>query len=100
MPIAEIALFHIQEDQVEAFIAAAVDFAPRFIAGTGAHYWETWRSLDVPTDVHCVIGWDSVEAHTVEAPKTAAYQEWVAIASPMYSRECTVYHVERAAAEL
>lgn len=95
MPIVEIALFHIKPDKVDEFIAAAESFAPSFVEGTGATFWETWRSLDKQDDVHCVIGWESVEAHTIEAPKTTAYQEWVRIAEPMYAKEPTVYHLEQ-----
>jgi quinol monooxygenase YgiN len=97
MAIAEIALFHIKDDKVDEFVDLAVTYAPRFVAEAGAQSFEVWRSLDILTDVHVVIDWESVEAHTKRAPATAAFQEWVAAANPLSATAPTVYHIEKVA---
>jgi len=94
--IHEIATIPVDPDQADAFEAAVAEARPLFEAAKGFRSFALERSIETPGRYLLVIGWESVEAHTVDFRGSPDFQAWRALAGPFFAATPSVEHVIRA----
>ncbi len=93
--ILEAALLDLRDDTPEtadAFEAAFQRAAPLIAASPGYRSLSLQRRLDAPGRYLLLVGWDTVEDHTVGFRQSAAYQEWRALLHHFYDPFPVVEH--------
>lgn len=93
--IEEIAQIEIDASQAQAFEAAVAQAEPHFRAAKGFRSFALYRSIELPGRYRLIVGWDSVEAHTVDFRASPAFQAWRALAGPFFLAPPHVEHVQR-----
>src|SRR5471030_1395117 len=92
--IREIALIEIDPDKAAEFEAAVAGVEPAFRSG-GCLEFGLHRSIERPGRYRLLVGWDSVEAHTVDFRGSPEFQQWRAAAGPFFVSPPEVEHLRQ-----
>ncbi len=90
--IYEIAELHIQADSHQAFQAAVAEAVPLFKRATGCHAMRLDRTIERPDVYRLIIGWETLETHTVDFRSSADFLEWRRLVGPYFSAPPLVEH--------
>ena len=90
----EIARLTIDPARAADFEAAVAKAEPLFRADKGCTGFALQRVIESPEVYHLLVGWTSLEAHTVEFRGSEAFQHWRALAGPFFVEPPMVVHVE------
>ena len=93
--IREIALIEIDPAKAEAFEAAVAGVESAFRRG-GCLEFGLHRSIENPGRYRLLVGWETVEAHTVDFRGSPEFQEWRAAAGPFFVQPPQVEHLVQA----
>lgn len=93
--IHEIARLTIDPTRAEAFEAAVGAARAHFEAAKGFVSFALERVLENPAHYRLVVGWESLEAHTVDFRSSEGFQAWRALAGPFFVAPPEVEHVAR-----
>lgn len=96
--IYEIAELTIQPDAHDAFQAAVTQAVPIFQAATGCLSMRLDRGIEPPDTYHLVIGWATLENHTVDFRGSAGFQDWRALVGGYFAQPPKVEHFATAVA--
>jgi quinol monooxygenase YgiN len=91
--IHEIAEIDILEGQHAAFEKALEQAASVFKAAKGCVSLDVQRMIERPDTYRLVIGWQTLENHTVDFRGSEGFQEWRRIAGPFFKNPPRVEHV-------
>lgn len=90
--IVEHAEFTIAEADAEKF-EAAYNQAKELLAQTEGFQWaHMHRGIESPTGYLLLIGWESLEAHTVNFRESERFPRWRALLSPYFAADPKVEH--------
>jgi len=92
--IFEIAEIDIKPGQEKVFIEGAGMAAPYFREAKGCRTMRLERSIEHPSSFRLVIGWDSVEDHTVTFRQSAGFERWRELVGGFFAAPPKVTHVE------
>ncbi|MRW87225.1 antibiotic biosynthesis monooxygenase [Pseudoduganella sp. FT26W] len=92
--IYEIAAITIKPDTHAAFEAAVTQAVPLFRAATGCLSMRLERAIETPDTYHLVIGWSTLENHTVDFRGSAAFQDWRALVGGFFAGPPNVVHFD------
>ncbi|RZM07742.1 MAG: antibiotic biosynthesis monooxygenase [Sphingomonas sp.] len=92
--ITEIAHLTIDPARTNAFEAAVAGCAELFRAAPGCRAMRLEREIEHPGRYRLVIGWDTVEDHTVTFRGSDAFARWRAAAGPFFVAAPDVVHTE------
>lgn len=90
--IYEIAELYIKPDSHDAFQAAVTKALPIFQGASGCLSLRLDRAIETPDTYHLVIGWQTLEHHTVEFCGSAAFQDWRALVGGFFAQPPKVEH--------
>lgn len=90
--IYEIAELYIQPDAHDAFQAAVTKAVPIFQAATGCLSMRLDRDIEVPDTYHLVIGWATLENHTVDFRGSSGFQDWRGLVGGYFAQPPKVEH--------
>lgn len=90
----EIARITIDPTRAAEFEAAVAKAEPLFRADGGCTGFALQRMIEAPGTYYLVVGWISLEAHTVVFRATEAFQQWRALAGPFFTLPPEVIHLE------
>lgn len=96
--IYEIAELYIQPDRHQEFQAAVTRALPVFRAASGCLSLRLDRGIESPDTYHLVIGWATLEHHTVDFRGSAGFQEWRALVGGYFAQPPKVEHFATAVA--
>lgn len=92
--ILERAEFPVKEGQETAFAAMMAQCGCQLLAGAeGCHSVRVGRGVENPSKFILLIEWDSVDRH-VALTKTAAFDEFKAMAGPFFAGPSNMEHFE------
>ncbi|MDE1915333.1 MAG: antibiotic biosynthesis monooxygenase [Sphingomonadales bacterium] len=91
--ITEIARITIDPTRSDDFEAAVARAEPLFSADAGCTGFALQQVVETPGLYHLVVGWTSVEAHTIAFRATPAFQQWRALAGPFFIVPPQVIHM-------
>ena len=89
----EIAEIEVKMGEEEAFEAAVARAGPQFGAAKGCLSVELQRTIERPSVYRLVVGWETIENHTVDFRNSQGFQEWRSIAGPFFASPPKVEHV-------
>ena len=92
--VTEIARLTIDPARAAAFETAVAQAEPLFRAQPGCTGFALEQVVEAPGIYHLVVGWVSVEAHTVDFRSIEAFQQWRSLAGPFFVVEPEVVHVQ------
>lgn len=81
-------------EKAEAFEAAITGSAPFFRNASGCHSLALERIVEHPGRYVLRIGWDSVEAHTVDFVSSPDFETFKTVVGPFLTAAPDVIHVE------
>lgn len=90
--IYEIAELYIQPEAHAAFQAAVAEAVPIFKAATGCLSMRLDRDIEVPDTYHLVIGWATLEHHTVDFRGSPGFQQWRGLVGGYFAQPPKVEH--------
>lgn len=90
--IYEIAELYIKSDAHDAFQAAVAEAVPIFKAAPGCLSMRLDRDIETPDTYHLVIGWATLENHTVDFRGSAGFQDWRALVGGCFAQPPKVEH--------
>ncbi|WP_432382574.1 antibiotic biosynthesis monooxygenase family protein [Duganella sp. P38] len=90
--IYEIAELYIKPAEHDAFQAAVARAVPIFQAATGCLSLRLDRDIETPDTYHLVIGWQTLEHHTVDFRGSAGFQDWRALVGGFFAQAPKVEH--------
>ncbi len=93
--IHEIASITIDPADAAAFEAAVETALPLFLAADGCLSIRLERQIEHAGGYLLIVGWRSVEDHTVNFRQSAAFAEWRALVGCYFFSPPEVSHVER-----
>ncbi|MCJ2183609.1 antibiotic biosynthesis monooxygenase [Novosphingobium sp. 1949] len=93
--IHEIATLIIDPATAPEFEAAVLAAKPHFEAAKGFVSFALERSIETAGRYHLVVGWESVEAHTVDFRESDGFAAWRALAGPFFVAPPSVEHVAK-----
>jgi len=96
--IYEIAELTIHPDAHDAFQAAVTKAVPIFQAASGCLSMRLDRAIEMPDTYHLVIGWQTLENHTVDFRGSAGFQDWRALVGSHFAQAPKVTHFATAVA--
>lgn len=96
--IYEIAELYIKPDAHEAFQAAVAQAVPIFKAASGCRSMRLDRAIETPDTYHLVIGWETLEHHTVDFRGSDGFQQWRALVGGSFATPPKVEHFATAVA--
>ncbi len=76
------------------FVAAVQAAAPLFKRAKGCVSMQLERSVEYPDRYTLVVGWQTVEDHTVDFRNSADFQEWRRLAGPYFAEPPQVQHLD------
>jgi len=88
----EIAEIEVKPGQEAAFEAAVAEAGPNFRGAKGCLSLELQRTVERPTVYRLVVGWESVESHTVDFRNSEGFQTWRKLAGPYFAAPPKVEH--------
>ena len=91
--IHEIAEIHITEGKEADFEAAVETASKYFKAAEGYVSLSLTRSIEQPSKYRLVVGWETLEDHTVTFRESQGFQEWRKLAGPFFNSPPQVEHV-------
>ena len=91
--IFEMAQIRVKAGEQASFEAAVQAAAPLFQRAKGCVSMQLQQSLEYPDRYTLVVGWQSVEDHTVHFRGSADFQEWRRLAGPYFAEPPEVQHV-------
>ncbi|HTJ67371.1 MAG TPA: antibiotic biosynthesis monooxygenase family protein [Actinospica sp.] len=90
--IVEHAEFSIAEADAEKFEAAYAQ-ARELLAQTDGFLWaHMHRGIERPDSYLLLVGWESLEAHTVDFRESERFPQWRALIGPYFAAAPTVEH--------
>ncbi len=89
----EIAEIDVTPGHEAAFEAAVEQAAAQFQKAKGCRSLELHRTVERPSTYRLVVGWDTVEDHTVIFRSSENFQEWRRLAGPHFAGPPRVEHV-------
>ncbi len=90
--IYELAEIIIKPDTHAAFEAAVTQAVPIFKAASGCQSMRLERGIESPDTYHLVIGWATLEHHTVDFRSSAGFQDWRALVGGFFAQPPMVEH--------
>ena len=90
--IFEIAHIHIKPATHDAFEAAVTKAVPLFQRARGCESMRLERSIENGDAYRLVVGWSTLEDHTVHFRGGALFTEWRAIVGPFFAAPPAVEH--------
>ena len=88
----EIAEIEIKPGEESAFEAAVAKAAPLFQRAKGCFSMQIQRTVERPSVYRLVVGWDTIEDHTVHFRESEDFQEWRRLAGPHFAKPPRVEH--------
>lgn len=92
--IYEIAQITIKEGSEEAFEAAVKEASQYFKAAEGCVSFKLQRCIEEPSDYNLLVGWNTLEDHTITFRESDGFTKWRELASPYFTKPPAVKHVE------
>ena len=77
----------------EAFEAAFADARQVIAQADGFHWVELLRGIERPDRYVLLVGWDSVEAHTIGFRESPRFARWRALVGPYFTKPPAVEHL-------
>lgn len=96
MPVTEYADFTIDPATEAAFLAAVTQAAPIFRAAKGCQSMRLDRVIERPGVFRLIVGWATLEDHTVGFRNSEGFTRWRALAGPFFVAPSVVEHTETA----
>lgn len=96
--IYEIAELYIQPENSAAFEAAVTQAVPLFQRAAGCVSMRLEHSIETPGTYHLVVGWQTLENHTVDFRGSADFQAWRALVGGYFAQPPKVEHYAGAVA--
>ena len=96
--IHEIATIDVKPGMESAFERGVSEAAALFQRARGCRSFSLQRVIERPTRYRLVVGWDSVEDHTVHFRESADFQAWRALVGHCFEGPPQVEHVTTAIA--
>jgi heme-degrading monooxygenase HmoA len=93
LEIAQIAVKAGMEDEFEAGVAAA---RPLFQRAKGCLSMELIRSIEFPSRYRLLVGWETLENHTVDFRGSDDFQSWRGLVSHCFDGAPEVEHAAQA----
>jgi heme-degrading monooxygenase HmoA len=97
MSVWEIAEIDVVAGEEKAFEAAYAEAQPLFEAAKGCVGVQLRRSVEFPSRYRLVVGWESVEAHTVDFRGSEGFARWRELVGRYFDGAPRVEHVYRVA---
>jgi quinol monooxygenase YgiN len=92
--IYEIAELYIKPDAHAAFQAGVAEAVPLFKAAKGCLSMRLDRDIETPDTYHLVIGWETLENHTVDFRGSEDFQRWRGLVGGFFAQTPKVEHFE------
>lgn len=92
--IYEIAELYIKPDAHAAFQAAVAQAIPIFQAAKGCLSMRLDRDIEVPDTYHLVVGWATLENHTVDFRGSQGFLDWRGLVGGHFALPPKVEHFE------
>ncbi|NRR30944.1 antibiotic biosynthesis monooxygenase [Oxalobacteraceae bacterium] len=92
--IYEIAELYIKPEDHAAFQAGVSKALPLFKRAKGCLSLRLERGIEQENTYHLVIGWDTLENHTVDFRESADFQEWRALVGGHFAAPPKVEHFD------
>jgi heme-degrading monooxygenase HmoA len=89
----EIAEIEVKVGEELAFEAAVAKAAPFFKRAKGCVSLQLQRTIERPSVYRLVVGWATVEDHTIHFRESADFQEWRRLGGPHFAIPPQVEHV-------
>ena len=83
--IYEIAEIRITDGRQREFEEAVRQAVPLFQRSRGCRSLELQRTIETPTKYRLVVGWETVEDHTVHFRGSPEFQEWRRLVGPFFA---------------
>ncbi|MFA9219183.1 MAG: antibiotic biosynthesis monooxygenase [Sphingomonadaceae bacterium] len=90
--IYEIAELYIKPDQHDAFQAGVTEAVPLFRRAKGCLSMRLDRDIEVPDTYHLVIGWETLEHHTIDFRGSEDFQLWRGLVGACFAQPPKVEH--------
>ena len=90
----EIARLTIDPARAATFEAAVAQAEPHFRSHKGCTGFALQRVVEEEGVYHLLVGWTSLEAHTVDFRATENFAAWRALAGPFFVEPPKVVHLE------
>ena len=91
--VLEIAQIDVKPGLEAEFEAGVAKAAPLFKRAKGCTSMELQRSVEQPSRYRLFVGWETVEAHTVDFRGSADFQEWRKLVGHCFAAPPDVEHV-------
>ena len=91
--IFERAVIRVKPGEDANFKAAVQAAAPLFQRAKGCVSMQLEQSVEYPDTYTLVVGWQTVEDHTVDFRNSADFQEWRRLAGPYFAEPPQVQHL-------
>ena len=92
--VIEIAQIDVKPGMEAEFEAGVAKAAPLFKRAKGCKSLSLQRSVEKPSRYRLLIGWDTVENHTVDFRGSADFQEWRKLVGHCFASPPDVEHVK------
>jgi heme-degrading monooxygenase HmoA len=90
--ILEIALLTVKDGMEAEFEAQAAKAVSLFRGAKGCLSMEIRRSIEIPNRYRLLIGWETLEAHTVDFRNSPDFQAWRGLVSHCFAAPPEVEH--------
>ncbi len=91
-PVVEHAGITVKPGQEEAFERAVADARPIFAQARGFRSLELARAVEDPARYVVLVGWETVEDHTVNFKEDGLWQQWRDLAAEHFAGPPEVHH--------
>lgn len=92
--ILEIAQIDVKPGMESEFEAGVRKAAPLFKRAKGCHSMKLERGIEKPGRYRLVVGWETLENHTVDFRGSADFQEWRSLVGHCFAAPPEVEHVQ------
>ena len=92
--IYEIAQIDVKPGSENEFEAGVRKAAPLFKRAKGCHSMKLERGIEKPDRYRLVVGWETLENHTVDFRGSADFQEWRSLVGHCFAAPPEVEHVQ------
>lgn len=92
--IYEIAELYIKPENHEEFQAAVTQAVPIFKAAEGCLSMRLDRDIETPDTYHLVVGWQTLENHTVDFRGSQGFLEWRGLVGGFFALPPKVEHFD------
>lgn len=91
--IYEIARIKVKEGHEQQFEAAVAEATPLFKTAQGCVSLKLQRGIESPEEYQLIVGWQTLENHTIDFRESEKFQAWRALAGPHFSEPPRVIHI-------